>query len=62
MIVISIAIAFCILARWSALRGIPLGGIYWCPEGAMLTLARRKNRQHGAVSLPLGDTGAQTLW
>jgi hypothetical protein len=57
LIAISIAVAFCILARWSDLRGIPLGSIYWCPEGAMLTLARRKNRQHGAVSLPLGDTG-----
>ena len=57
MIALSIAVAFCILARWSDLRAINLGGIYWCPEGAMLTLCRRKNRQHGAVALPLGDTG-----
>jgi hypothetical protein len=56
LIAISIAVAFCILARWSDLRGIPLGSTYWCPKGAMLTLARRKNRQHGAVSLPLSDT------
>ena len=29
MIAISITIAFCILARWSDLRGIPIGEIYW---------------------------------
>ena len=56
-IALAMGIAFAALLRYSDLTMIHIHGIYFCPEGAMICMPRRKNNQRGVPSyLPVADT------
>ena len=56
-IALAMCIAFVALLRFSDLAVIHIHGIYFCPEGVMICLPRRKNNQHGVPSyIPVADT------
>ena len=57
MIAVAMAMGFLIFARWSDLRLVSLGALYWCEEGVSVCVLRRKNEQYRPSHLPISDAG-----
>lgn len=52
-----VGLAFQCLLRWADLALIHVQGIFWCTDGCVFALPRRKNAQHKPELVAFADTG-----